>query len=182
MNTYCALVHRLLGAEDEAAQINVIGQLAPFAAEVCVLEALCRLATETDSHHVRVAAINTLNRHPTGANRHFIRYAGQRANRIRRQGALLCLGLMGCTTAKAVVLKGLRARSSGVRLAAALSTGLYHDKDALAAFERFFDRNPVAICLNVMEGWPVTSETTTRRGIDPAVQSASEAEYSARPA
>jgi hypothetical protein len=45
---------------------------------------------------------------------------------------------MGCTTAKEVVLEGLRAQSFAVRLEASLNTGLYQDKDALEAFEHSF--------------------------------------------
>jgi len=137
MKVYCELLHRLLAGEDESTQIDILGQLAPFITEGCVMEILCRIAIETESHCVREAAIKRLKFHPVKANCCFINHARPGENPMVRRGALICLALMGCTTAKEVILKGLQARSFAVRLAASLNTGLYYDRDALDAFEHF---------------------------------------------
>ena len=154
MKIYCDLLHRLFVAEDESKQINLVRQLASFASEGFVVEGLCRVAMGTNSHEVRESAIKILQTNREAANRCFIRFARQGQPSFRRRGALICLGLMGCTTAKEIVLEGLRARSSAVRLAASLNTGLYHDKDALEAFERFFEQNRFGICLSFIRNLP----------------------------
>lgn len=152
MKAYCDLLGRLLAAEDELTRIDILRQLVPFISEGCVMEALCRVALETNNHHVRETVIKRLKLHPAEANRRFVKHARTGENPHRRRGALICLGLMGCTTAKEVVLEGLQARSFEVRLAASLNTGLYCDRDALDAFERFFEKNRLELCFNFIRG------------------------------
>jgi hypothetical protein len=154
MKVYCDLLHRLFMAEDESTQIDLLGRLASFASEGFVVEGLCRVAMGTNSHEVRETVIKILQTNKDAANQCFIRFARRGQPSFRRRGALICLGLMGCTTAKEIVLEGLRARSPAVRLAASLNTGLYHDKDALEAFERFFEQNRLEVCLNFIRDLP----------------------------
>ncbi len=158
MRVYCDLLNRFLAVNDVSMQIEILHQLTPFISERCLMEALCRVAMETDSYRLREALIEKLKLHPTKANRCFIENAWPGENLIRRRGALICLGLMGCTTAREVVLEGLHARSFAVRLAAALNTGLYNDKNALEAFERFFEQNRLNLCFNFVREIPEMSK------------------------
>lgn len=182
MEVYCELLHRIFTTKDESTQIDIVRQLVPFEFEMCVLEALCRIATETDSHRVREAVIKRLKIQPTKANRCFINHAHSEDNPIRQRGALICLGLMGCKTAKDVVLKGLRARSFAVRLAASLNTGLYYDKDALEAFERFFEQNRFGLCLKFIMSLPEKSKSKHRGSVKAIDRSRFDSELSAETA
>jgi hypothetical protein len=56
--------------------------------------------------------------------------------------------LLGSKTAKNAVISGLHDPDASVRRAAAMSTGLYDDKDVLDALERYFERHRFGLTLS----------------------------------
>ena len=128
-------------ASEDYFKIDIIRQLGPYINDAKVLDALCREAIETDSHRVRDALIRMLKGNPVEANRRFSQIAIGANYPAHRRWALINLSLMECRDAKEAVIQGLRDMHRAVRIAAALNTGLYDDRDVVNALELFFERN-----------------------------------------
>ena len=128
-------------ASEDYFKINVIRQLEPYINDAKVLDAMCLEAIQTDSHRVREALIKILKGKPVEANRRFSQIAICANYPAYRRRALTNLSLMECRDAKEAVMHGLSDMHRSVRIAAALNTGLYNDRDVVNALELFFERN-----------------------------------------
>lgn len=122
--------------------------LASFTEDRQVMDALCEAAVSTPSHKVREALIDVLKNNPTGACKRFSDYALWSNNPSCRKWALVNLSLMACRAAKNAVISGLSDPDTSVRKAAAMSTGLYDDKDVLDAQERYFESHRFGLTLS----------------------------------
>lgn len=133
------LIHHLVKG-DECGVIEAARLLERYTYDEQIIDALCTVAVQTNSNKVRYALLEVL-KHNTGyAYRRFSDDVKRSKNPTIRKNALLNLSLMGCRESKDAVLLGLNDTDPSVRSAAALSNGLYDDREAQEAFEGYFDR------------------------------------------
>lgn len=146
-------IDQLYAMADGRQTIQSARALAGYTDDARVMDALCAAAIYTRSHRVREALISVLKNNPAGACMRFAKDAQFSANSSRRKWALVNLSLMGCREANDAVINGLKDADASVRRAAALSTGLYADKDMLSAQERYFENNRFGLTLSfISEG------------------------------
>lgn len=128
---------------EEAKQLHMVHKLQSHVNDRNVLEGLCALAVSPVRAKVREAILMILQPVADSANQWFVRTAGLSDSTLRRRLALVNLSLMECTApeARQVVLKGLADPDQGIQHAAALSAGLFNDREFLAAVDLFLERN-----------------------------------------
>ena len=140
-------IDQVIGLPDDHRTIYAARALAPFTDDRRVMEALCDAAVTTASQKVREALIEVLKVSPARACQRFSDFALWSGNPSRRKWALVNLSLMACRTAKNAVISGLSDPHASVRRAAAMSTGLYDEKDVLDAQERYWRRHRCSLTL-----------------------------------
>lgn len=143
-------IHQLFGLSGDHQTIQAALALSSITDDLQVMDALCEAAVYTTSHKVREALIEVLKKNPAGACLRFSDYALWSENPSCRKWALVNLSLMGCREAKEAVMQGLSDPHPSVRRAAAMSTGLYDDKDVLNAQERYFESHRFGLTMSFL--------------------------------
>jgi HEAT repeat protein len=118
-----------------------VNQLKGHLDDPVVITALCSTALKRIGFDLRERIIAALKPVSREANRLFTLAATRSPSAAVRKRGFINLSLMVCTTAKSAVIQGLDDSNHEVRMAAALSIGLYHDQIFATAVERFFEKN-----------------------------------------
>ena len=142
------LIDQVLGLSSDHQTIQAARVLASCTDDSQVVDALCKAAVCTTRHEVREALLEVLKVNPADACKRFADVALWSPTPSCRKWALINLSLMGCNTAKNAVISGLHDPDASVRRAAAMSTGLYDDKDVLDEQERYFERHRFGLTLS----------------------------------
>jgi len=161
MNRYSIMSNNGCRSE-EAKQLRMVHELQPHVNNRQVLEGLCAMAVSPVRAKVREAILMILQPVAESANQWFARAARLSDNRLRRRLALVNLSLMECTVpeARQVVLQGLADPDHEIQRAAALSAGLFNDREFLAAVDLFLERNRFSIAMTDL---PCTTFQTSQR-------------------
>lgn len=139
------MIRNLNEGESDKLRLQMVDQLKHHLDDPVVVPAMCSAALKNISADLRNGIIGALKASRPDASRYFKKAATLCTSATIRKWAFLNLSLMGCQTAGSTVIQGLNDRNSEVRMAAALSIGLYSDQTFAAAVEGFLEKN--RLCL-----------------------------------
>ncbi len=138
-------IRNLNEGQSDDLRLQMVNQLKHCLDDPVVLPAMCSAALKNISAELREGIITTLKAVGPEANRYFEKAAARSTSATIRKWAFINLSLMGCQTARSTVILGLNDRNSEVRMAAALSIGLYHDQTFSAEVEGFLEKNRLGL-------------------------------------
>ena len=143
---------QLMGLSDNQTKMETARRLETFTDNSKVMDVLCTAAVYTDHHGLREVLLDVLKNNPAGAYVRFSDYALWSKDPVARKHALVNLSLMGCREAKNAVISGLYDPDASVRKAAAMSAGLYDDKNVQLVLEHYFETHRLELTFSFISG------------------------------
>ena len=132
-------LNQLMSLADNQKKMETARRLESFTDNTKVMDVLCTAAVYTDHYGLREVLLDVLKNNLAGAYARFSDYALWSKDPVARKHALMNLNLMGCREAIDAVISGLYDPNASVRKAAAMSAGLYDDKNVQIALEHYFE-------------------------------------------
>jgi hypothetical protein len=145
-------LNQLMSLADNQTKMETARRLESFTDNTKVMDVLCTAAVYTDHHGLREVLLDVLKNNPAGAYARFSDYALWSKDPVARKHALMNLNLMGCRVAIDAVISGLYDPDASVRKAAAMSAGLYDDKNVQMVLEHYFETHRFELTFSFITG------------------------------